>query len=1226
MRDALLDALRTYADAVKAKFSANAEGEAEAQLSAPVSTLIEGLGKIIHRKIVAKAESALGDRLGIPDFGVLVDGALCGYTELKAPGCGAETARFKGRNKEQWERFKAQPNILYTDGNEWCLYQSGQPAERLLRFTKDITRHGAKGIADADAALFCSIITRMLAWQPIVPDKPKEQAELLAPLCRLLREDVADALRDPDSPLVSLAKDWRSLLFPDASDERFADAYAQTVTFAILLARSEGADVSDIAKTTAKLEAGHTLLSRALQVLTDAKSRAEIEPSLILLQRVINAFPKGAMQPGGGGADQPGGGTEDPWLYFYEHFLAAYDPKLRKDSGVYYTPVEVVRCQVALVDDLLRHTLGKAGGFTHKDVVTLDPAVGTGTYLLGVIDHALDAVKAAQGPGAVAAKATTLAANIHGFELMTGPYAVSELRLTRSLRDRGAALPKSGLGVLLCDTLESPFGKPASLPQFLQPIAEQHARALEIKDKKSVIVCIGNPPYDRHEAVGELNQESRSRTGGWVRWGDAGDPDAAILSAFMDPAKLAGHGGDLKNLYNLYVYFWRWAIWKVFQQPPMLDTGKRAAKGENAGIATFITAASYIRGDAFVGMREMLRRLCHEVYIIDLGGEGRGTRQDDNVFNIQTPVAICIAVRTGKKDKDTPGAVKYTAIRGTREEKYKQLAAVESLADLKWKICPTGWHAPLRPAGTGPFFTWPLLTDLMPWQSGGAQVKRPWPIAPDAETLARRWKKLMLSDERASLLKETRDRKASGKYPPLPGVDDVPEPEKPLDKLKAGAKPAKAQRYAYRSFDRQYITPDNRVGDYMRIPLWLAHSDKQMYLTSLFTQPLGGGPAAVASAHIPDLDTFRGSFGAKASFPLYRDAAATEPNILPGFLALWGKKLKRPPNDITPESFAAYVYALTGHAGVGGFVERFWDELEDCQLRIPLTLDAKLFDKAVEAGSRLLFLHTYAERFAPKGKKAAEVPVGSARVVRAISDKPADYPETFEYIEQSKTLRVGTAGGGGAIAPVDPAVWNYEVSGLQVVRSWLGYRMKDRKGKKSSPLDDIHPERWTSEFTDDCCGSSRSSNTRSTCSPSWPSCLMPSAPARCCPRPNFRPSRPPGESLPARATRTGSLTRTPTRTEMPIDPRPVRRIRPETTSRRPYGARSVDEPRTHPLPACWLDSDTRNSPRRTRRFGHRHRPCDLQTPSWRCPGDSEGFAEPRLVGCARQAIGRWLTV
>ena len=205
------------------------------------------------------------------------------------------------------------------------------------------------------------------------------------------------------------------------------------------------------------------------------------------------------------------------------------------------------------------------------------------------------------------------------------------------------------------------------------------------------------------------------------------------------------------------------------------------------------------------------------------------------------------------------------------------------------------------------------------------------------------------------------------------------------------------------------------------------------------------------------MHSFRGSFGAKDAFPLYRDAEATEPNILPGFLASWGKKLKR---NLSPESFAAYAYAVLGH---NRFVERFWNELEECQLRVPLTLDAKLFDKAVAAGSRLLFLHTFGERFAPDSKGAAEVLAGSAKVKEGISEEPTDYPESFEYSEETRTLHVG----GGSLAPVDPAIWAFEVSGLKVVASWLGYRMKNRTGKKSSPLDDIHPERWTSDFTDE---------------------------------------------------------------------------------------------------------------------------------------------------------------
>src|SRR5207245_8986518 len=92
-------------------------------------------------------------------------------------------------------------------------------------------------------------------------------APLLAPLCRMLHDDVSDALRDPNSPLVQRAKDWRQLLFPDAPDDQFADAYAQTVSFALLLGRSEGADPLTLDSAEVALAAQHSLLSRALQVL-----------------------------------------------------------------------------------------------------------------------------------------------------------------------------------------------------------------------------------------------------------------------------------------------------------------------------------------------------------------------------------------------------------------------------------------------------------------------------------------------------------------------------------------------------------------------------------------------------------------------------------------------------------------------------------------------------------------------------------------------------------------------------------------------------------------------------------------------------------------------------------------------------------------------------------------------------------------------------------------------
>jgi hypothetical protein len=228
-----------------------------------------------------------------------------------------------------------------------------------------------------------------------------------------------------------------------------------------------------------------------------------------------------------------------------------------------------------------------------------------------------------------------------------------------------------------------------------------------------------------------------------------------------------------------------------------------------------------------------------------------------------------------------------------------------------------------------------------------------------------------------------------------------------------------------------------------------------VYLASLFSQPLGNGPALTSCAIIPDLDYFRGSYGAKAAIPLYRNADATEANILPGLLDMLGKAYTR---KVTPEGFLAYVY---GALAQPAFTARHAKELETRELRVPITKDPALFAKLRDAGARLLWLHTYGERFVPKGKQPGHVPRGEAKCVKAIPGDPDGYPESFDYNDATRVLRVGE----GEFRPVGHDVFEFEVSGLRVVQSWLKYRMKKGAGKKSSRLDEIRPERWTSHFT-----------------------------------------------------------------------------------------------------------------------------------------------------------------
>lgn len=339
----------------------------------------------------------------------------------------------------------------------------------------------------------------------------------------------------------------------------------------------------------------------------------------------------------------------------------------------------------------------------------------------------------------------------------------------------------------------------------------------------------------------------------------------------------------------------------------------------------------------------------------------------------------------------------------------------------------------------------------MPWQHSGVQLKRTWPIVPDNDTLKRRWRALLTAIDRAEAFRETGDRVISRSYKP---ILQTQKKAKPIAQLASNTPVPDVHQYAYRSFDRHWIIADGRLMSRPRPELWVAHSEQQVYFTSTFTEPLGSGPALTACANIPDLHHFSGR-GAKDTVPLFRDSRTREPNVLPGLLDQLRGTYKR---KVSPQDFLAYIY---GALAQPAFTQRFHKELETRQLRLPLTKDARLFGRVAEIGRRLLWLHTYAQRFTDQGRPKGKVPRGKARCARSVSDKPEAYPDHFEYNPGEKRLTVGT----GAFEPVEPEVFDYEVSGLKVVQSWLGYRMRSGKGKKSSPLDDIRPLRWTAQFT-----------------------------------------------------------------------------------------------------------------------------------------------------------------
>jgi hypothetical protein len=1018
--------VRQYADSLKSKFDFVGQINPEDQLKGPVGALVMGFGELLSMQLETVTEVQRPDLSGRPDVGVSRKRLLVGYVELKAPGKGANPARLTGADLKQWKKFQDLPNLIYTDGIEWALYRSGERVGKVVRAAGDLTEEGARAVDQLFADGLLELLRDFFLWEPQTPANPRALAQLLAPICRLLRSDVLEALADPDSNLSAAARDWRQYLFPDADDHQFADAYAQTLTYALLLARlSDAGATLSIASAVRTIHRGHELLADALKILGDDNAVEEIRVPVDLLERVVAAVNPAALIKNAKG---------DPWLYFYEDFLAAYDPKMRNDRGVYYTPVEAVQAQVRLTAELLREHFGKEYAFVSPGVVTLDPAAGTGTYILAALDHGLDLVEADKGKGMRAHYAGEAAKNLHAFEILVGPYAVAHLRLTQRILAEGGALPKDGAHVYLTDTLESPHKPTPVLPMLYKELGQEHRRAQQVKANVPVLVCIGNPPYDRQQ-IAEADKATIKHKGGWVVFGDTGVLGSGIFKEFLTPLGKLGLGIHAKNLYNDYVYFWRWALWKVFEAE------------KSGGIVCFITASSYLRGPGFAGMRRVMRETFDRMWIIDLEGDNLGAHKTENIFAIRTPVAICVGVRYGAPNPGTPAEVLYTRIEGKQEEKLAKLAAIQRFGDLTWRTCLSGFEEPMLPVSSRDYWRWPKLTDVFPWQENGVQFKRTWPIAAAKETLSQRWRRLVTApaNERGGLLRETGavtvKRAATswdGRALAAIRTLDADSPTPPF------------VRYAYRSFDRQWMIRDVRLCDRPRPNLQRSHSNQQVYLTSLLTNVLGFGPVAVATDLIPDLHHFRGSFGGKHVIPLWHDAEATAPNVVTGLLDHLSDTYGF---SVGAVDLFAYAYALLA---TPLYVERFWDELTIPGPRLPITKDGDMFRRAVELGNNLLWVHTYGERLIPEGKKRGWIPRGKARSKVGTPSTPERYPESYKYDCAAQELHVGD----GVFEQVRPAVWNFSVSGLRVVESWLAYRMRGGAGRKSSPLDEIRPQRW----------------------------------------------------------------------------------------------------------------------------------------------------------------------
>ena len=400
--------------------------------------------------------------------------------------------------------------------------------------------------------------------------------------------------------------------------------------------------------------------------------------------------------------------------YFYEPFLAAFDPKLRKRLGVWYTPTEVVRYMVARVDRALKDDLGIADGLAAPNVYVLDPCCGTGAYLAEVLRRIAETTEG-QGVGALAGESVKQAAmtRVFGFEIMPAPLVVAHLQIGLTLQNLDAPLAEDGTeraGVFLTNALtgwDQTEHRPRQLP--FPELDEERDHAERVKQEKPILVILGNPPYNGFAGVA------------------VGEEERALSSVYRTTKRVRRPEGQ--GLNDLYVRFFRIAERRIVEQ-----TGQ--------GIVCYISNYSWLEGLSFTGMRERYLDVFDVIRIDNLHGDriiseyAPDGRTSETIFALkgQSPgikVGTSIALLTKAQEVRSPDQrVLYRDFDQAKAEERRQ-ALLDSLGDssidsgyspfepdLRLKL-------PFKPlVASDSWHEWPTLPDLFPVAFSGVNTSR----------------------------------------------------------------------------------------------------------------------------------------------------------------------------------------------------------------------------------------------------------------------------------------------------------------------------------------------------------------------------------------------------------------------------------------------------------------------------------------------------------------------
>ncbi|MBR1933082.1 MAG: N-6 DNA methylase [Prevotella sp.] len=603
---------------------------------------------------------------GAPDFELRKGVMVISFLETKDVDDTDLRGTRLSMNKQQFDRYKAAiSTIAFTNFREFVLYENGkETASACIAHLDD--NQITMTADEQQLSAFTDLMLRLLKAEPQPIKSATELAQVMAGKAQLMARLIEQHLKqhptftydeewDDPSDIRGQFETFRMHLINGLSEKAFADIYAQTITYGLFAARLHTKTPQTFSRAEVPwfIPQTNPFLRSIFSIIAGAdldKNIAWIVDDLTKAFRYADV--KQVMRHRYAAYKH-----YDPLLHFYEDFLAAYDPKARKDNGVWYTPQGIVSYMVSAVDEVLQRDFSLSDGLANRDAVEhdgrvyhrvqiLDPATGTGTFLSEIIQLIHDRIQPGLWQQYVE---NDLLPRLNGFEILMASYAVAHLKLDLTLQDTGySERSHQRLRIFLTNSLENKEMEPISL--FDYKLARESNQARSIKQRYPVMVMIGNPPYNN----------SSHNNDKWIQ---------GLIRQYKE-----GLTDKKLNLDDDYVKFIR--------------LGQHYIEKNHEGVLAFITNNNYLDAVTFRQMRRSLLKSFDDIYILNLHGNVKNREmtpdgeKDENVFNIMQGVCIGIFVKTTKSDE--PARVHYYGdVYGKRRSKLQFLSS-NSLLTTPW--------------------------------------------------------------------------------------------------------------------------------------------------------------------------------------------------------------------------------------------------------------------------------------------------------------------------------------------------------------------------------------------------------------------------------------------------------------------------------------------------------------------------------------------------------------